>query len=126
MAQKYAPPRVTKGQFFKTPRDPNPCVACGNPLPIYRSFWVHMCQPCLDRQPGGSPGAQAHTLVAMAIKRGDLRKATEFACVDCGAPAREYDHRDYNKPLEVEPVCRRCNMKRGPAIPKRLTPEEQQ
>lgn len=32
--------------------------------------------------------------------------------------ARDYDHRDYNKPLEVEPVCHSCNMKRGPGIPK--------
>jgi hypothetical protein len=37
-------------------------------------------------------------------------------CVDCGAQARDYDHRDYNKPLEVDPVCRRCNLRRGPAI----------
>jgi hypothetical protein len=37
-------------------------------------------------------------------------------CVDCGAQARDYDHRDYNKPLEVNPVCRRCNLRRGPAI----------
>lgn len=28
----------------------------------------------------------------------------------------DYDHRDYTKPLSVEPVCRSCNKLRGPAI----------
>ena len=37
-------------------------------------------------------------------------------CVDCGAPATRYDHRDYGKPLDVEPVCHGCNIRRGPAI----------
>lgn len=36
-------------------------------------------------------------------------------CVDCGAPAECHDHRDYSKPLHVEPVCRSCNVRRGPA-----------
>ena len=36
-------------------------------------------------------------------------------CVDCAEPATRYDHRDYDKPLDVEPVCRSCNQKRGPA-----------
>ncbi len=38
-------------------------------------------------------------------------------CVDCGKQALVYDHRDYNKPLDVEPVCQSCNIKRGPGIP---------
>jgi formylmethanofuran dehydrogenase subunit E len=41
----------------------------------------------------------------------------EFPCRDCGEPSTDYDHRDYNKPLEVEPVCRSCNLLRGPALP---------
>ena len=36
--------------------------------------------------------------------------------MDCGKQAHEYDHRDYDKPLEVEPTCKSCNSKRGPAI----------
>lgn len=39
-------------------------------------------------------------------------------CVDCSGAAVEYDHRDYRQPLAVEPVCRSCNLKRGPAIPR--------
>ncbi len=29
----------------------------------------------------------------------------------------EYEHRDYNRPLHVDPICRRCNLLRGPGIP---------
>jgi hypothetical protein len=36
-------------------------------------------------------------------------------CVDCADPASKYDHRDYGRPLDVEPVCQKCNHKRGPA-----------
>lgn len=56
--------------------------------------------------------------VHLAVKRGELQKINPSTlCVDCGSPAKEYDHRDYNKPLVVEPVCKRCNQKRGRAIP---------
>lgn len=63
--------------------------------------------------------AAAPRAVHAAIKRGDLLPASAHECADCGLPARDYDHRDYNQPLAVEPVCRRCNKARGPAIPVR-------
>ena len=37
-------------------------------------------------------------------------------CVDCGRSADSYDHRDYFKPLQAEPVCNGCNRRRGSAI----------
>ena len=37
-------------------------------------------------------------------------------CTDCSRRARCYDHRDYNFPLTVEPVCISCNKTRGSAI----------
>jgi hypothetical protein len=46
-----------------------------------------------------------------------LPRASTLKCLDCGAPAAAYDHRDYDKPLEVEPVFRKCNVKRGPGEP---------
>ena len=56
----------------------------------------------------------AHRYVEIAIRCGDLPRLDGLVpCADCAAPAREYDHRDYTKPLQVEPVCRRCNQKRG-------------
>jgi len=54
-----------------------------------------------------------------AIRRGELPRLSkvEVLCVDCRRRrATDYDHRDYAKPLEVEPVCHWCNKKRGPAL----------
>ncbi len=36
-------------------------------------------------------------------------------CTDCQKPATVYDHRDYLKPLVVDPVCWSCNSRRGRA-----------
>lgn len=60
----------------------------------------------------------AHRILWSAINRKVLphpRKAGP--CVDCGKGAHCYDHRDYTKPLAVEPVCIRCNRLRGPGFP---------
>lgn len=58
----------------------------------------------------------AHAKVHTAIERGELpRLDGSVPCADCGRPAQQYDHREYAKPLEVQPVCRRCNIRRGPA-----------
>lgn len=58
----------------------------------------------------------AHYQVWRAIRSGDLpRLDGSIACVDCGAPAKVYDHREYTKPLIVDPVCLGCNARRGPA-----------
>lgn len=59
----------------------------------------------------------AHRYVDIAIRNGDLPKLDgSVPCVDCSEPAAEYDHRDYKKPLDVEPVCQRCNQARGPGL----------
>ena len=64
---------------------------------------------------------RADCIVAAAIRRRDLPRLNgKVKCVDCGNRATDYDHRDYAKPLEVEPVCHRCNMKRGPGKNKSL------
>ena len=59
----------------------------------------------------------ARNRVAAKVYHGKLPKATDFECVDCGEPAQEYDHRDYTKPLEVDPVCRSCHVERGDGYP---------
>lgn len=59
------------------------------------------------------PAIQA---VHKAIKQGRLNKLDgSVLCVDCKEPAIHYDHRDYGKPLDVQPVCGSCNCKRGSA-----------
>lgn len=61
--------------------------------------------------------ARAHTLVWHAVRKGVLPSLKDgaIACADCGKAASYYDHRDYRKPLDVEPVCPSCNYRRGPA-----------
>lgn len=62
-------------------------------------------------------GAICQRKVRRAIVTGQLLPLKNQACVDCGKPAKVYDHRDYNKPLDVDPVCHSCNKLRGPGIP---------
>ena len=60
--------------------------------------------------------ARAQSAVTNAIRQGTLpRLDGTIPCVDCGRPAQCYDHRAYAKPLDVAPVCRSCNGRRGPA-----------
>ena len=55
--------------------------------------------------------------VNTAVQKGELQKASVFTCVDCGNPAQCWEHRDYTKPLDVEPVCKRCDSIRGAGFP---------
>jgi DNA-directed RNA polymerase subunit RPC12/RpoP len=92
------------------------CRECGrsirrhnsNHLRCHQCYWV-----------AGRVAAKAHNAVARAVRAGQIPdlKASVIACTDCGARANRYDHRDYAKPLVVEPVCHSCNLKRGPAAP---------
>lgn len=62
----------------------------------------------------GTPMRRAAYQVGWLTKTGQIPRANTLICVDCGAQAEVYDHRDYLKPKDVEPVCRKCNYKRGP------------
>lgn len=96
---------------------PKDCTHCSAPLPLVRHYKTYLCADC-KRNVGPKHfkyGHAAHQMVACAVRYGYLLPARECACVDCGAPAVGYDHRDYNKPLDVEPVCAGCNVRRGPA-----------
>ena len=88
------------------------CFYCGVALADLHEY-ARRCGPC------GTLVVQvqwkAANAVASATRRGDLPKVKELACVDCGKPAQCWDHRDYDKPLDVEPTCRGCNKRRGPA-----------
>ena len=54
----------------------------------------------------------AHLAVRNAVKHGALPRVSTCDCVDCGVPAVNYHHEDYSKPLEVEPLCKKCHVKR--------------
>ena len=64
--------------------------------------------------------SRAYILVANAIKNGSLAdlKKQYIKCSDCDNRATVYDHRDYTKPLMVDPVCKSCNWHRGADITK--------
>lgn len=66
----------------------------------------------------------ALTAVAGAKRKGILPDPKTLSCEDCGKVAREYDHRDYGKPLRVAPVCHSCNSRRGKAVPRQWTDAE--
>lgn len=50
--------------------------------------------------------------VSQLIGLGKIPPARSLRCVDCGAKAKEYDHRDYTKRRLIEPVCKPCHNKR--------------
>jgi hypothetical protein len=63
------------------------------------------------------PGREsAGRVVRRAVEAGVLLHASCFTCADCNKPAYCYDHRDYAKPLDVEPVCKSHNRRRGSAL----------
>lgn len=63
---------------------------------------------------------KAGAIVLQAVIDGKLPHPRTLRCKDCAHWAKLYDHRDYDKPLKVEPVCWRCNKLRGPEGPRRM------
>jgi hypothetical protein len=75
-------------------------------------------RPELYRPEGADLSAQrrAFRAVTAAVRSGALPQLDgSVECVDCGRPAKCYEHRDYSRPLDVEPVCVSCNKNRGTA-----------
>ena len=89
------------------------CQFCGNEI-TGRHHLAKICLPCLFDKNGRNQ-KKAISLVANAVKKGVLQPAKNYKCADCELNAFCYDHRDYDKPLDVVPVCRKCNFKRGSA-----------
>lgn len=103
------------------PRD-SICVSCkGAFTQMAVTRGAARCPVCRDAwreyKQVGCGRLAASNEVARARRRGDLKSPRECVCVDCGVQAIEYDHRDYAKQLDVVPVCRRCNLRRGAAKP---------
>lgn len=91
------------------------CIRCRTEI-SERHKLARMCCACASDNFNSPLMRQAHLEVSRARIRGDLPNPSTLKCVDCGAPACQYDHREYAKPLEVDAVCRSCNVRRGPAI----------
>jgi hypothetical protein len=100
--------------FMSCGYDEVECAKCATPATGYwkLSYWG-LCSRChrveFEAQEAGRKIFQA------AKRKGQFGKVTDYSCVDCGKRAQVWEHRDYRKPLEVEPCCYSCNQKRGPA-----------
>ena len=104
---------------------PKTCGFCGVQ---YKGYCSQRCVPCTQALYVFWKVASGRRLAQQAVQREvrarRLPPAKSLKCTDCLAQATEYDHRDYSKPIDVEPVCRRCNLRRGHAIPKAWSFEE--
>ena len=87
------------------------CARCYAPFLGYPMS--RYCAPCRPIALRAQLAAASKVKNAIFYKR--ILPPTAFQCVDCGRKARDYEHRDYDEPLKVEPVCRACNIARGPA-----------
>lgn len=94
-------------------RVPFKCIDCGKKNESVSALTLR-CQKC--RWKLYDIRVMAINAVANAVRKGEIPAAKTLVCVDCEGRATEYDHRDYRKPLEVAPVCRPCNQRRGPAV----------
>ena len=92
------------------------CSFCNTEI-VCRHHLAKVCFPCSDHSTDKVGVMSAIKAVKKAVKDGLLAPVKTLFCVDCGKPAECYDHRDYNKPIDVVPVCRKCNFQRGSAIP---------
>lgn len=116
-----APGRIRNGDLKSARVDGRiVCKDCLGPLELSKFSGKRTslrCWACLARRRSiQEPIRQAAGLaVQKAIAAGTLQRPSAFPCKDCGRPAVQYDHRDYTKPLQVDPVCRSCNVMRGPA-----------
>lgn len=52
---------------------------------------------------------KARCAIGNAVRRGKMPRVSTLYCEDCGAQARLYHHEDYNKPLQVVPLCSPCH-----------------
>ena|SRR5688572_3284758 len=89
------------------------CVTC---LGTFTVRFLPTKRSCIDCEQLREDAKKACTnRIYREVKAGRMPPPTAYKCADCGDKATMYEHRDYTKPLDVEPVCRSCNTARGPA-----------
>lgn len=87
------------------------CVCCGETVGT-RANGALYCWSCCKLI--SRVASKMAPVVKQAIANGVLKTLVGQVCVDCGEPAKFYDHRNILRPLEVKPVCHGCNVRRGP------------
>ncbi len=110
----------------KTERKSNLCICCGADISSFHPN-KRRCNSCTESGEvrrmyaantiGKNDNEIARQVTKFAVRAGFLLPPENFKCAHCNYRQAEcYDHRDYNKPLDVEPVCCRCNSSRGRGI----------
>lgn len=107
-ARSSEPRTVTFWHVFKS------CLHCASPF-LRAGGGSRLCLRCASLC--SSASMRSVRAVRKAIAAGELSHFSALYCVDCGAFADRYEHRDYAEPLKVDPVCRSCNARRGHALP---------
>ena len=97
-------------------------VKYGRVTNVYPKGWggpsLCECLPGTDRSKGPywkvwHRGEKGWNL-RLALDLGIVKPARGQICVDCGRAATVLEHRHSLRPLDVEPTCHRCNLRRGP------------
>lgn len=96
----------------------NQCVVCDFSFTDRGASYRRYCKDCLPAVQKVREEANRHM---RSVQFPDVQA---MKCEDCGARAYAYDHRYYSMPLDVAPVCRACNAKRGPANDVRVLARE--
>ena len=102
------------------------CRKCG---PIFRVSMTEMRRRHrVLRRFVGPPTFRQHCLQLRRITQNAVKRAVTagtlpnlrlqvIACRDCGQRATVLEHRDYTRPMDVEPTCGPCNQRRGIGYP---------
>ena len=88
------------------------CVMCHQVM--FRAIGAKFCHPCMVEH--SKLRSKALGKIMNEKLTGRLAHANTMQCVDCQLPADVWEHRDYDKPLDVVPVCYKCNRRRGISI----------
>jgi hypothetical protein len=54
--------------------------------------------------------AKVRRQTQQAVKSGLLRPPTDWRCLGCYGQSGGYHHHDYDKPMDVTPLCHNCHM----------------
>lgn len=115
-----------RGIHLRTADEPR-CVRCDGLGRLVHSgyydySYLGLCRKCWQTE--NDLQHKARKIFLSAKRKGRFPNAKTLTCVDCGKQAHDWDHRSYLRPLDVVPVCRSCNLKRGPAEFSPLTAQE--
>lgn len=95
------------------------CSKCGMYKEPDRMFSQRYCNPChaeymrltrpkhSELNPLQKKKANARSYANVYLKRGQLDRKP---CFQCGYEITQFHHEDYEKPLEVQHLCRPCHL----------------